>query len=335
MAFSVEKFKSATSGGFLKPSNFLVYILPPTWALNTEYDYNVAYLTSGTSLPGVQILTQEARLYGAGPLVKMPYDIATTDITMTFYVDADGISINYFYEWLRNVVNLSHDQLEVRSGAFSNQVAYRSWYATKIDVMLFNNKPNGGDVDSPQDSALAIYTLFDAYPINISEPTLNWQAGNEVLQFNVTFSYRSFERTVVNLPPVRNINIPQVPVPPEVQGSPARPVPVPPTLSQEPPQSSSRQSGKAFTNSKLQAVNDFARSLRDGAMSVRTESVSRVQDVRKGIVSNEFVQTGINILNTANEVKSTLNTLRSLNSSLKKNLLQDLKGSVKGRIPGL
>ena len=334
MAFNIEKFKSETNGGFVKPSNFLVYILPPIWALNTEYDYNLAYLTSATSLPGMQILTQEARIYGAGPLVKMPYDIATTDITMTFYVDADGISINYFYEWLRNVVNLSHDQQEVRSGAFSNQVAYRSWYSTKIDIMLFNDKP-GGDPSSPQDAALAIYTLFDAYPVNISEPSLSWQAGNEILQFNVTFSYRSFERTVVNLPGKRSINIPQVPVPPDVGAAPARPVPVPPTLSYQPPQTTSGQSGKAFTNPRLQAVNDFARSLRDGAMKVRTESVSKVNDVRKATMSNEFVQAGINILNTANEIKGTLGSLKQLNTSLKKGLIQDLKGAVKGKIPGL
>lgn len=320
MAFSIEKFKSATSGGFVKPSNFLVYILPPTWALNTEYDFNLAYLTSSATLPGVQLITQEARLYGAGPIVKMPYDIATTDITMTFYVDADGISINYFYEWLRNVINLSHDQTQVRSGAFSNQVAYRSWYATSIDIMLFNDKP-GGDIDSPQDAALAIYTLFDAYPISIAEPSLSWQSGNEVLQFNVTFSYRSFERTVVNLPATRSINDSQVPVPP--------------TLSHEPPQKSSRQSGKAFTNTRLQAVNDYARSLRDGAMSVRTQSVSKVNDFRNAVMNNEFIQTGVNILNTANEVKKTLGTLRGLNNSLKKNLINDLKGAVKGRIPGL
>ena len=334
MAFNIEKFKSATSGGFVKPSNFLVYILPPTWALNTEYDFNLAYLTSSATLPGMQLITQEARLYGAGPIVKMPYDIATTDITMTFYVDADGISINYFYEWLRNVINLSHDQTQVRSGAFSNQIAYRSWYATSIDIMLFNDKP-GGSVDSPQDAALAIYTLFDAYPVSIAEPSLSWQAGNEVLQFNVTFSYRSFERTVVNLPATRSINILQVPVPPDVAQAPARPVPVPPELSHEPPQRSTRQSGKAFTNTRLQAVNDYARSLRDGAMSVRTQSVSKVNDFRNMMMNNEFVQTGVNILNTANEVKRTLGTLKGLNNSLKKNLINDLKGAVKGGIPGL
>ena len=334
MAFNIEKFKSATSSGFIKPSNFLVYILPPTWALNTEYDFNLAYLTSSATLPGMQLITQEARLYGAGPIVKMPYDIATTDITMTFYVDADGISINYFYEWLRNVINLSHDQTQVRSGAFSNQVAYRSWYATSIDIMLFNDKP-GGDPESPQDAALAIYTLFDAYPVSVAEPSLSWQSGNEVLQFSVTFTYRSFERTIVNVPATRTINIPRVPVPPDVDQAPSRPVPVPPELSHEPPQRSSRQSGRAFTNTRLQAVNDYARSLRDGAMSVRTQSVSKVNDFRNAVMNNEFVQTGINILNTANEVKKTLGTLRGLNSSLKKNLIQDLKGAVKGRIPGL
>ena len=334
MAFNIEKFKSATSSGFIKPSNFLVYILPPTWALNTEYDFNLAYLTSSATLPGMQLITQEARLYGAGPIVKMPYDIATTDITMTFYVDADGISINYFYERLRNAINLSHDQTQVRSGAFSNQVAYRSWYATSIDIMLFNDKP-GGDPESPQDAALAIYTLFDAYPVSVAEPSLSWQSGNEVLQFSVTFTYRSFERTIVNVPATRTINIPRVPVPPDVDQAPARPVPVPPTLSHEPPQKSSRQSGKAFTNTRLQAVNDYARSLRDGAMSVRTQSVSKVNDFRNAVMNNEFVQTGINILNTANEVKKTLGTLRGRNSSLKKNLIQDLKGAVKGRIPGL
>lgn len=322
MAFNVEKFKTQTASGFVKPSNFLVYILPPKWALNTEYDFNIAYLTAGASLPGMQILTQEARLYGAGPIVKMPYDVATTDITMTFYVDANGKSIDYFYEWMKNIVNLSHDQTQVRSGAFSNQIAYRDWYSTSIDIMLFNDKPGPNAVNSPQDAAFAMYTLFDAYPVNIAEPSLNWQAGNEVLQFSATFTYRSFERTLINSPAKKDLAT-------GAQGN------VAPELSQMPPQSSSRQSGKAFSNQKLQSVNDYARSLRDTAMTVRTQSVSKVQDIRNSIMNNNFIQAGLNILNTANEVKRTLGTLKGLNSSLKKTLIQDLKGSVKGRIRGL
>jgi hypothetical protein len=70
-------------------------------------------------------------------------------------------------------------------------------------------------------------------------------------------------------------------------------------------------------------------------MKVRTESVSKVNDVRKATMGNEFVQAGINILNTANEIKGTLGSLKQLNTSLKKGLIQDLKGAVKGKIPGL
>lgn len=335
MAFNVEKFKSQTSGGFLRPSNFLVYIYPPSWAKETEDRFDIAYLTSATSLPGMQILTQDARIYGAGPLVKMPYDVATTDVTMTFYVDANGKSINYFYEWLKNIVNLSHDQTQVRSGAYSNQVAYRSWYSTSIDIMLFNDRPNGDPTESAQDSALAIYTLFDAYPINVSEPGLSWQSGNEILQFSVTFTYRSFERTVVNPPAVRGINTPAIPIPGQVGIPPAKPIPEPPTLSHEPPQSSSRQAGKAFSNPKLQAVNDFARSLREKSTRIRTNSVSKVNEAREAIMNNDFVQSGINILNTANDVKKTVGTLKGLNSSLKNSLIRDLKGAVKGGILGL
>ena len=335
MAFSVEKFKSQTSGGFLRPSNFLVYIYPPPWALNTADKFDIAYLTAGASLPGMQIITQDARLYGAGPLVKMPYDVATTDTTMTFYVDANGNSINYFYEWLRNIVNLSHDQYEVRSGAYSNQISYRNWYSTNIDIMLFNDRPNGDPVESPQDAALAMYTLFDAFPINVSEPTLSWQSGNEILQFTATFTYRSFERTLINPPAVRGIDTPAIPLPGQVNVPPAMPIPEPPVLSHDPPQTSSKQSGKAFNNTKLQSINDYAKSLRDKSMKIRTESVSKVNDIRDKIMNSEYLQTGLNILNTANDIKKTVGTLKGLNSSLKNTLIQNLKGAVKGGIPGL
>lgn len=337
MAFNVENFKSQTKLGFLKPSNFLTYILPAPWALSTQDDFDIAYLTTAASLPGVQILTQEAKIYGAGPMVKMPYDIATTDISMTFYADAEGKSIDYFYEWMRNIVNLSHDQGAVRSGAFSNQIAYRSWYSTSIDLMLFNDRPPGSNDNiraSPQDNALAIYTLFDAFPVSMTEPALSWQSGNEILQFNVVFTYRSFERTVVNPPAVRGINTPAIPIPGTVEFPQQRPVAEPPTLSKEKPQSVSKQGSRAAGNSRLQAINDFAKGIREGAANVRTESVSKVQDVRKAIMDSSIMQTSINVLNTANEVKRTLGTLKQLNNSLKSNLITSLKGQVKGGLSG-
>lgn len=137
MAFSIQQFASKTAAGFLKPSNFLVYIYYPEWAL-ARRDYNnfdLAYLASATSLPGVQVLTEPSRLYGQGPVVEMPYDIGVTEITIKFYVDSSGSSLAYFYDWVRNIVNLSHNQIDPRGGAFSNQLSYRSEYATNIEIL--------------------------------------------------------------------------------------------------------------------------------------------------------------------------------------------------------
>lgn len=322
MAFNIETFRAKTNKGFLRSSNFLVYIMPPKWALNTDdgFTRDLAYLTFAATLPGVQILTNDSKIYGAGPTVKVPYDIGVTDMTMQFYVDAEGSSINYFHEWLRNIVNLSHDQSEVRSGAFSNQISYRDWYATTIDIMLFDD--TAGDSFSPQDDCLSIYSLYDAYPTSISEASLDWQNGNNVMTFSVNFTFRSFERMMVNLPAAFSVKSDQS-------------IPIPPILSHEPPQSSSKQSSKGFVNPKLQAINNFAKGIRDKSAQVRTKAVGVVQNFRQAIFKNELVQSGINILNTANDVKKTLGTLKQLNTSLKQNLIQDLKGAVKGGIRGL
>lgn len=370
MAFNINTFKAKTNLGFLKPSNFLTYIYPAIWAKQQTdvSEVDIAYLTSTASLPGVQILSQESRLYGAGPIVKMPYDIGVTDITMQFYVDARAASLNYFYDWVRNVVNLSHDQGQIRSGAYSNQIAYRSWYTTTIDIMLFNDRPSG-DPSSPQDAALIMYTLYDAYPLSIAEPALSWQSGNEIMSFNVTFSYRSFEKQIISPPAAPGEGTREIPIPPQIEFEPSQPIPPPegftppdngrpsassskewspgtgslpkyntgaarkaPPLSAEKPQSGSNV-GKVSTG--LQAVNKKAQSIRESAINIRQQAVSKTNDVRKSIMGSDVIQTSVNILNTANEVKKTVGTVKQLNNSLKKNLIQDLKGQVKGGIPGL
>ena len=192
MAFSIEEFKSSTQHGFLKPSNFLVHIATPQCIQRVQDNEaldipNLIYLTAAASLPGMQILTTENKIYGQGPTVKMPYDIGVTDITLKFYVDAGSKSMVYFYNWLRNVVNLSHRQDEARQGAFSNQVSYRKDYETNINILLYGNRMRGNDTDDYEGST-TIFTLYDAYPISIVEPQLDWQSGNEIMTNRVPSS---------------------------------------------------------------------------------------------------------------------------------------------------
>ena len=314
MAFSIQQFASKTAAGFLKPSNFLVYIYYPEWAL-ARRDYNnfdLAYLASATSLPGVQVLTEPSRLYGQGPVVEMPYDIGVTEITIKFYVDSSGSSLAYFYDWVRNIVNLSHNQIDPRGGAFSNQLSYRSEYATNIEILLFEDAPKNSPIDSPQDAAVLNFTLYDAFPKSISETTLDWQSGNEIMTFNVTFVYRSFE---FKRNPINTMLANQRPDIPDQ---------VPVDLADQPPEIDFPP------ESLLDKMNRYATNIRESSARVRTESVSMIRKVEAEIYNNEYIKTAQNVISTVKDVRSTINTLKGLNNSLKRNLVQNIKGITGG-----
>lgn len=359
MAFDIENFKVNTQMGFLKPSNFLVYIYPPNWVTRSGADTpDLAYLAAATSLPGLQILTTESKIYGQGPNVKMAYDIGATDITLKFYVDGDGDSLTYFYDWLKNIVNLSHVQDEPRSGAFSNQLSYRSEYTTKIDIMLFGNKLRAAGAD-PQDGSVLIFSLHDAYPLQIGEPGLDWQSGNDILTFTVTFTYKSFEYQKFDQPRPGPSNI-RIPIPPSFafdkgtsrtppvanenaargingfDSPPPTKLPGQPNLTAPPTNLADFKepvSAGPYRPTAVQSMNQYALNVRDASKSIRTEAVSAKENLESSIYGNKYIQSGRNALSAANDVRKTLGTLKGLNSSFKNELKQELKTALGGRSP--
>ena len=333
MTFSIEEFKSSTQHGFLKPSNFLVYIHVPQCIQRVQDNEaidipNLIYLTAAASLPGIQILTTENKIYGQGPTVKMPYDIGVTDMTLKFYVDAGSKSMVYFYNWLRNVVNLSHRQDEARQGAFSNQVSYRKDYETNIDILLYGNRMRGNNTDEYEGST-TIFTLYDAYPISIAEPQLDWQSGNEIMTFSVVFTYRSFEQTVF-------------PLQDPVVGSREVVEPAPVDLSEfryrklgaaGPDGAQQDNSGGSTTEnpSLLNRINKKATNIREASFKIRTESVSQLQKAESAIAKSKLLTTAGNIVGTVNDVKKTIGVLKGLNNTLKQDLKQQLKTTLGGK----
>lgn len=327
MAFNIEQFKTTHDKGFLRPSNYLVYIYPPTWALRQNGSQNsngidLAYLAAAATLPGLQVFTTESKVYGQGPTVKMPYDIVPTDLTLKFYVDASADSLTYFYDWVRNIVNLSHVQSEERSGALSNQLSYRSEYTTKIDIMLYQDRMTTKTAD-PQDGSMMIFTMYDAFPLSIAEPGLDWQAGTEIMTFNVTFAYRSFE--------YKALAQPAVPLGSKLSGfqggEPSIERQVPVDLSTKPPQFVP----DTPSDTALNRLNSFASNVRENSMKIRTESVSQLKNIENTIYNNEYIKTAQNVVGAVNDVKKTLGVLRNLNNSFKNSLKQQLKTTTGGK----
>jgi len=346
MAFDIDKWKSVHTAGFLRSSNYIALIYPPQWAYAESEKWwgpDLAYLISATSLPGVQIATTESRLYGQGPLVKMPYDILITDIQMKLYVDATGRSIPFFHDWVRNIVNLSHVQNEPRFGAFSNQISYRSEYATRIDILVYGDKPrvSSGEL---ADGALMIYSLYDAFPVSVSEASLDWQAGGEIMTFNVSWAYRSFEyKLLEDVAPTIKSTAVRIQQPKSTSASdagtaptrvplnvsnPTVPTAVPVDLSNGPPQVNTTAKRP---ESGLARINKTASNIRESSQKVRTQSVSLIKNVESVIYNNEYIKAAENIVGTINDVRKTVGVLAKLNNTLKSDLKQQLTTATGGK----
>lgn len=191
MPFDISRFNAEATGyGFTRPALFLATIpQPPKWYANRDLRF-LSYLCSSGSLPGTQIITSEERQIGYGPSRKIPYDVAHGDITLTFYSDGDGKVLAFFDQWLRNVVAFGNpSKQDPISGASWGEVQYPDNYEAQLQIYQYNENPGPSE-----DSAVEIlkYTLDKAYPVSVSEVTLDWANAEAIQTVSVTFTYKTF-----------------------------------------------------------------------------------------------------------------------------------------------
>ncbi len=229
--FSVDQFKSRfLEVGLVTPSNFLVKFTPPPSIFNKPEDatafQDVPYLCGATSLPGMRIATSALRRYNYGNIIKMPYDMITEDIELTFYVDASQAkSLDLFHTWMRKIIDIGRD-FPSGNAEKTNLVSYQSEYICpelKIFIVsqlkgteIVKEHPPSGtqtaaniaaeqaaataeaaergtrDYD-PSSYAIVECTLYDVFPIGISNIVLDWGEADTFARINVSFSYRTHE----------------------------------------------------------------------------------------------------------------------------------------------
>ena len=189
MAFDIQKFGSEALGyGLIRPSHFVAAIpTAPAWYKGqTRF---LSYLCSSGNLPGSQVITSEERIRGYGPARKVPYDIATTDVTLTFYCDGNGETVAFFDNWIRNVVAHGNPaKTTPLNGASYGEVQYPSHYETVLVMYVYNENPGNGD--NPVE--ILKYTMDRAYPVSMSEVQFDWNNGEAIQTFSVTFTFHTF-----------------------------------------------------------------------------------------------------------------------------------------------
>jgi len=207
--FALSSFKNKLNN-LSRPNNFYIEIDPPTYIRNAIVNRSRSLLSGSASisgktwldrlasnfsssrgindsfmfrcesseLPGKTIATSEDVSFG--PTTKHAYDTTYSDINLTIMAGEDMIERAFFEVWMENIVNNTN----LAGGGMGSKAGLLKYYNEYADgqVRMFHTD-NSGNV-------VARYTLYEAYPIQLSTMNLNWEEQNTYQRFSATISYR-------------------------------------------------------------------------------------------------------------------------------------------------
>ena len=179
-------------------------------AWTDDSNRRLMFLCSSANLPGVQILTSDYRRQGYGTFDRRPFGVQVTDIPLTFMLDNRGFVLKFFNQWANAIVNFDLRNGELGENALGQalyEIGYRDDYETKITITTLTgtqdpNQESGlgndqGDRtlnDSLDGMGVKIvqYELQEAFPIQIGDTSVAWNAENQFATLPVQFTFRSY-----------------------------------------------------------------------------------------------------------------------------------------------
>ena len=204
----------AASNGLLRPSHYELTIPQlPQWAQGVITQDQIRLFCNSTQLPGVNVDSVNVRKYGTGFMEFYPTTLSFADLQTTFYCDAQGDIINFFNQWIANIVNLDPDADPTQR----YRVQYRDQYISQVCVTQYDS--NGNEVIQ--------YTYVDAFPVQIQPIGVRWFSRDEMTEVAVVWKYRTWTSkdlaTNSSLPssiaqPIQTTGLPGIPIA-SVQGS--------------------------------------------------------------------------------------------------------------------
>jgi hypothetical protein len=153
--------------GFLVSSHFNVIIGgPPSGEINTR---DVMMLCESTNLPGLNIFTNELRIFGESR--HAAYSMSYSDISMTFLVDRDMKVRQYFEDWTNQIFNRS-----------TRELGYYNDFVKNIEIY----------VTDKEGKVVHGVKLYECYPKTIGDVPLDYNS-KDIIRLPVTFHYKYWE----------------------------------------------------------------------------------------------------------------------------------------------
>ena len=167
--------------GFIKPNKRISEIIDRTistiMGVTGLGSYGIPFLTGDrinfmcevATFPGRTFATKEVQ--HLGPYRKTPYSNIFADATFTFRVGRDMYEKQYFDIWQNMIMD-----------PITHEFGYYSDFITDIEVRQL----------STQDSSPYAIKLIEAFPVTVTELTLDHSQENAIHKMNVTFAYRKW-----------------------------------------------------------------------------------------------------------------------------------------------
>lgn len=175
----IARFKPSVS------NYFDVYIKAAFGGVSNDDINFLAYeaVIPGTSLETTQVFGDRQGLTQtyANKRVYPPVDVS-------FYVDSDYKVLQYFEQWISTAAPNKGTR-----GSSYQKFNYPSQYKTEVIITKFEKQfktsserlSSGGSINEPSQT---IYTLLDAYPVNLISLPVSYDGAN-LLRTTVTFNY--------------------------------------------------------------------------------------------------------------------------------------------------
>jgi hypothetical protein len=208
--FNISGFRSSIEkNGVLRTNRFIVFFNLPTGLQKQigEYGFEdglISLRCETAQLPGLNLATIDQPRIGWGPTEGVPHNLAYSEITLTFLMDAQSKIHRLFYDWLNTIVNFQGSRgqssldrsWDVGSNkAYAYEVGYKDNYTTDVLVSVYDNYSTGdegGNAAEYGNNPVMNVRMFKAYPKALPNIDLSWGANDELIRLSIPFGFSDF-----------------------------------------------------------------------------------------------------------------------------------------------
>ena len=145
-SFNVGSFVGAMqqANGFARANRYLVTIdTPPGPWVKSDTVQQLQFFCDNINLPGASLIPIDHKRNSIGPFDRRPSAIIPSEISASFMLDATGRNLDFFQQWVTNIVNMgqggkSVDNVVSSQGAAFGEIAYSKDYVTTMRIETFD-----------------------------------------------------------------------------------------------------------------------------------------------------------------------------------------------------